>query len=105
MASGGIKAVTPKNYSSLLRVSKKTPVLLAFFTEGCGGCQEIRPVVAKFAARWNGRVGYIEGGYPELEEEFRIAFFPAFVLYLKGKPVRQSDAIGSIEDLELFTTI
>ena len=101
----GIKAITKKNYKSMVSGSKKTPVLVAFFMEGCEGCAKLKPVLARFAERWPGRVGYVEENFMKLEKDLDIQLFPAVVLYWQGKAIRKSDEVGTLRDLEAFTTI
>lgn len=102
---GSIKALTPKNYKSMVSSSKKVPVLVAFFMEGCEGCAKLKPVLVRFAARWDGRVGYVEENFMKLEKDLDIKFFPAVVLYWQGRAIRKSDEVGTLRDLEAFTTV
>jgi thiol-disulfide isomerase/thioredoxin len=80
-------------------------VLVEFYTEGCGICASMEPILGGLA-RSDLVVGTINPrDDPPLIEEFEITSVPTFVLFVDGEPVdRLADGFVPSEELQAFAT-
>jgi len=80
-------------------------VLVEFYTDGCGICASMEPILGGLA-----RSGVVVGTInprndPDLIDEFDIASVPTFVLFVDGEPVdRLADGFVPSEQLRAFAT-
>ncbi|QCC50848.1 thioredoxin family protein [Halapricum salinum] len=80
-------------------------VLVEFYTDGCGICASMEPILGGLA-----RSGVVVGTInprndPPLIDQFDIASVPTFVLFVDGEPVdRLSDGFVPSEELQDFAT-
>jgi thioredoxin 1 len=64
--------------------------LVEFYTNGCGLCQSMEPVLGNVARELDLAVGLLNPREdPPLIERFTIQSVPAFVLFVDGEPVAQ----------------
>lgn len=69
-------------------VAERDRVLVEFYTEGCGICQSIEPVLGIVARETDAAVVMVNPrDSPELIEEFTIRSVPTLVLFEDGEPV------------------
>ena len=62
--------------------------LVEFYTEGCGICRSMEPVVGNVARERDVRVGLINPrDDPPLVDRFDVRSVPLFVLFVDGEPV------------------
>ncbi len=62
--------------------------LVEFYTEGCGICQSMEPVIGNVAKALDIHVGLINPrDDPPLIERFDVRSVPLFVLFVDGEPV------------------
>lgn len=75
--------------------------LVQFYTNGCGLCQSMEPVVGNIARAMDLSVGLINPrDDPPLVERFDVQSVPLLVLFVDGEPVaRRADGFISGDDL------
>ena len=75
--------------------------LVEFYTDGCGICQSMEPVVGNVGRELGLDVGLINPrDDPPLIERFDVRQVPLFVLFVDGEPVaRQADGFVPGEEL------
>lgn len=80
-------------------------VLVEFYTDGCGICASMEPILGGLA-RSDVVVGTINPrNDPPLIDEYEIASVPTFVRFVDGEPVdRLSDGFVPSEELQAFAT-
>ena len=75
-------------------------VFVDFYTDWCGPCKAVAPVIERIAKEYEGRIGFGRlntEGNPETARRYRISSVPTLVLFRHGEPVArlggfQSDA-------------
>ena len=82
-------------------VSGPGTALVEFYTEGCGICRSMEPVLGNLARELDARVGYINPrDDPPLVERFDVRSVPLFVCFVDGDPVaRRAEGFISGDDL------
>jgi thioredoxin 1 len=82
-------------------VSESDAALIEFYTEGCGICRSMEPVLGNLARELDARVGYINPrDDPPLVERFDVRSVPLFVCFVDGDPVaRRAEGFISGGDL------
>lgn len=82
-------------------VSKGSVALVEFYTEGCGICQSMEPVIGNLAREIEISVGTVNPrDDPPLVDRFDVRSVPLFVLFDDGEPVaRLADGFVSGDDL------
>ena len=64
--------------------------LVEFYTEWCGTCQRMKPMLETIAADTNAAVATIDiESHLEIAIEFGAQSTPTFVLFVDGQPVKQ----------------
>ena len=101
-SSAGPRKPTPLADESALDafVSGTDVVLVEFYTEGCGICESMVPVIGNLARELDIAVGTINPrDDPPLVERFDVRSVPLFVLFVDGEPVdrRAEGFIGADE--------
>lgn len=79
------------------------PVLVDFYTEWCGPCKMIAPILERLAAEYEGRlvVGKINAeSETMLAQEYEIVSVPTMILFVKGEPVERIVGFHSQANLE-----
>jgi thioredoxin-like negative regulator of GroEL len=82
-------------------ISESDVALVEFYTEGCGICRSMEPVLGNLARELDAAVGLINPrDDPPLVERFDVRSVPLFVLFVGGSPVaRRADGFVSGDDL------
>ncbi len=82
-------------------VSESDAALVEFYSEGCGICGSMEPVLGNLARELDARVGYINPrDDPPLVERFDVRSVPLFVCFVDGDPVaRRAEGFISGDDL------
>ncbi|CCQ36501.1 thioredoxin [Natronomonas moolapensis 8.8.11] len=82
-------------------VSGSDAALVEFYTEGCGICRSMEPVLGNLARELDAPVGYINPRDDQpLVERFDVRSVPLFVCFVDGDPVaRRSEGFISGDDL------
>ena len=82
-------------------VSGADAAVVEFYTEGCGICRSMEPVLGNLARELDVPVGYINPrDDPPLVERFDVRSVPLFVRFVGGEPVaRRADGFISGDDL------
>jgi len=78
------------NFDSIIG-SSPTPVLVDFWSEGCGPCRMLNPVLEEIAAAQVGKAVVAKvniGEFPELAARFGITAVPTLIVFKNGQPVR-----------------
>lgn len=93
-------------------VSDERVVLVEFYTEGCGICQSMEPVLGVVARKSTATVAMVNPrDDPPLVDRFQVQSVPLFVLFVDGEPVdRRAEGfigaddllawVGAVEDVE-----
>lgn len=80
--------------------------LVEFYTEGCGICRSMEPVLGNLARELDAAVGLINPrDDPPLVERFDVRSVPLFVLFVDGSPVaRRADGFIGGDDLAAWVS-
>ena len=77
-------------------------VLVDFYADWCGPCQQMAPIIENISKRYEGRLvtGKIDTmKYPELSGEYRIMAIPVIMLFKNGEMVEKLVGARNEEDL------
>lgn len=87
----GIITITNENFDKEVLASER-PVLLEFWTEWCGPCQMMQPIMEEVAAEVpDTKVAAVNtDNYPELAGKYGIMTVPTLVLIVNGKVEKTS---------------
>ena len=82
-------------------VSESGVALVEFYTDGCGICRSMEPVLTNVARQLDVDVGLVNPrDDPPLVERFDVRSVPLFVLFVDGEPVdRRAEGFISGDDL------
>jgi len=82
-------------------VSDAGIALVEFYTEGCGICQSMEPVLGNLARELDVAIGTVNPRTdPPLIEQYDVRSVPLFVLFVEGEPkARRSDGFIAGDDL------
>jgi thiol-disulfide isomerase/thioredoxin len=83
-------------------VASEPLVLVEFYTEGCGICQSMEPVLGNVAKTTDAVVAIINPrDDPPLVDRFAVQNVPLFVVFVDGEPVaRRAEGFIGGEDLQ-----
>ncbi len=82
-------------------VSSADTALVEFYTNGCGICQSMEPVLTNLARELDVAIGTINPrDDPPLVEQYAVRSVPLFVLFVEGDPTaRRSNGFVAGDDL------
>ena len=89
------------NFDSTISNSS-TPGLVDFWSEGCGPCRMLSPVLDELAAEQSGKAVVAKvniGDSPELAARFGITAVPTLIVFKNGQPVRTMRGVQSRREL------
>ena len=78
------------------------PVLVDFWSEGCGPCRMLNPVLEEIAAAQVGQAVIAKvniGESPELAARFGITAVPTLIVFKNGQPVRTLRGVQSRREI------
>lgn len=79
-----------------------TPVLVDFWSEGCGPCRMLNPVLEEIAAAQAGKAVIAKvniGESPELAARFGITAVPTLIVFKNGLPERTLRGVQSRREI------
>jgi len=74
----------------VIEKSKKVPVLVDFYTNRCGPCRMLSPILEKIAKEYNGKFVLAKVNVDDAQitaSEFGIMSIPTVILFKNGEPV------------------
>jgi len=83
-------AATVEQFDRALAAEK--PVLVDFYTKGCGPCAALAPRIAKLAREYEGKIGFLKVDLrevPALAERYGIRSVPTIMLLAGGRESRR----------------
>ena len=78
-----------QNFKQFLRETEKL-ILVDFWTEWCGPCQFLGPILEKVVQEYQDKVILAKVNLddaPKVSQEYRIEQIPTIVLFKEGKPI------------------
>lgn len=96
-ANENVVQVTSANHAQILEISKTKLVVLDFGATWCGPCQQMKPVIERLAAEYNGRflLGEVDVDTSrDLATRYRIQYLPTLVPVRNGVELTGSRHIG-----------
>ncbi|WP_329791383.1 thioredoxin domain-containing protein [Lentzea sp. DG1S-22] len=108
ISAENVVAVTSANYQQVMEVSKTKLVVLDFGASWCPPCRQLKPVIEKLAAEYNGRilVGMVDVDVSrDLSSRYRIQYLPTLVPVRNTAELPGSRMIGFKGESALRTWI
>ncbi|MCG8927732.1 co-chaperone YbbN [Lentzea sp. CC55] len=108
VSAENVVAVTSANYQQVMEVSKTKLVVLDFGASWCPPCRQLKPVIEKLAAEYNGRilVGMVDVDVSrDLSSRYRIQYLPTLVPVRNTAELPGSRMIGFKGESALRTWI
>ncbi|SDM33131.1 thioredoxin family protein [Allokutzneria albata] len=108
LANENVVQVTSANHAQILEISKTKLVILDFGAEWCGPCRQMKPVIERLAAEYNGRflLGVVNVDVSrDLSSKYRIQYLPTLVPVRHGAELPNSRHIGYRGETALRTWI
>lgn len=104
MKPNGVINLTDETYDKV--VSETTIIIIDFYTDWCGPCRMMAPIVEQIAEEYTGKVTFAKINAqhnPQTSNKLGITGVPTFIGYKNGKPVIK--AVGAIrrQGLEKMT--
>ncbi|CRK58357.1 Thioredoxin [Alloactinosynnema sp. L-07] len=96
-AAENVIDVTAANHAEVLNISKTKLVILDFGATWCPPCQKMKPVLAKLAKEYNGRilVGMVDADRSrDLMRQYSVRYLPTLVPLRNGKELPSSRLVG-----------
>ena len=95
------QTLNQENFDSTIG-SSPTPVLVDFWSEGCGPCKMLNPVLEEIAAAQAGNAVIAKvniGESPELAVRFGNVAVPTLIVFKGGQPVRTLRGVQSRREI------
>ncbi|MET9224662.1 thioredoxin domain-containing protein [Lentzea sp. NPDC003310] len=97
MSAENVVQVTSANYAQVMEVSKAKLVVLDFGATWCPPCRQLKPVIERLAAQYNGRflLGEVDVDVSrDLSSRYRIQYLPTLVPVRNAAELPGSRMIG-----------
>lgn len=87
-------------------IDSQTPVLVDFYSETCGPCKKMEPILAEVATEYQGtlkvaRIDVLRA--PHLAQKYQISAIPVFMVFKEGKC--ESSATGAMPKNEVVAMV
>jgi len=82
------------------------PVMVDFFSAGCGPCQALAPIITKLAGRYLGKIIVAKldtGAHPGTASHYRIRGVPTLMFFRAGELLDQ--VVGAVPEAELIARL
>jgi thioredoxin len=99
-----LSLITALQFDEVVKTST-IPVLVDFFTDRCGHCRELIPILEELAAERAPSLRVVKfnaGEDPAFASQFRITSVPNLILFQDGLPVGQRAGFQPKRDLEAW---
>jgi thioredoxin 1 len=87
-------------------LANNQPVLVDFYSDSCGPCKMMAPVVSKLASQYDGRVKFMRldvDSNPSITGKYNVTAIPTLIIFSKGQ--RGESFCGVIPKERLATAI
>jgi len=95
------QTLNPQNFDSILN-NNSAPVLVDFWSEGCGPCRMLSPILDELALEQSGKAVIAKvdiGEFPELAARFGITAVPTLIVFKSGQRVRTLRGVQSRREI------
>ena len=103
-APGSILSPNPEQLQALF-LKSSLPILVDFFSNSCGPCRMMHPVLERLARRRAGEIVVVEvdvDAHPEIAQEFGVQAVPTFVVMVKDREIARTSGASSEENFSLW---
>lgn len=107
-ANENVVKVTSANHAEIMEISRTKLVVLDFGASWCGPCRQMKPVIERLAAEYNGRflLGEVDVDVSrDLSSKYRIQYLPTLVPMRNAAELPSSRHIGYRGEAALRTWI
>src|SRR3979411_2073672 len=105
--AGVVKDTTTQAFvKDVIEESKRQPVLVDFWAEGCGPCKQLRPVLEKVVKAAKGKVKLVKmdiDKHPSIPGQLGIQSIPAVFAFVNGQPV--DGFLGALPESQVLAFI
>jgi thioredoxin len=85
-----------------LLAGSETPILVDFYTEWCGPCRMMGPILEQVQAAMKDKLQVVKidsERYSDLAERYHIHALPTLVLFKDGEPIDRIEGVSPPEEL------
>lgn len=90
-----------KNLKDQISQSQE-PVLVDFYSDWCGPCQTMNPIIEIVLAELEGKIKLLKlnvDKYPQLSQQFAVRSIPHYILFKRGKILWRKGGLMTKKDL------
>lgn len=91
----------------VIEKSHETLVLVDFWAQWCGPCQQLMPILEKVVIEMKGKVRLVKidtDHYPDIAQQFNIQSLPTVLAFQGGQPIDGFAGLMSLTQLKTFIT-
>jgi len=84
-------------------LESKNPVLVDFYADWCAPCRSMAPIIEELSHQFAGKFDVVKiniEDYMEIAEQYNITSIPTFMVFNKGREVKQMVGAVQKQDLE-----